>query len=204
MRERCDCCGVPVVGADAAGGKCFICRFCTGLHGDALQQRMMVMRAAGGATGDDVIGVMAIDDAHIACTLEIRVFNDDGTPKREGAELRVKRCPKRWEVYVARALAVDSFPDIGGTIHSALLPYFGKRNTEAVRQDLKHDAVSALVTIDPDIVDIDVTIDGGQVTHGEEIKIEIRKRVNVEPGAMVFGGGEAIPAEVLGRKPAQA
>ncbi len=201
MRDHCPCCGIPVVGA--MGGKCFICRWCTGLHGDALQERMMLMVGAGVATGDDAIGVMAIDDAHIAGTLVIRAFNDDGTPKREGAELRVQRCPKRWEVYVARALAVNVTPDVAGTVHAAMLPHFGGRNTEALRQDLGHDVLSALCTIDPDVVGVDVTIEGDRVRHGAEIKFEIRKRVNVEPGAMVFGGA-AIPAEVLGRKPAQA
>ena len=70
---------------------------------------------------------------------------------------------------------------------------------------LHHDLVQAMMFIDPDIVDIEVNVQR-DVVDPEHLQIVIKKRVNVEPGAVVMpcGTDVEIPTDLLARARAKA
>jgi hypothetical protein len=176
-----------------------MCRECGGTHGDELQERVTRACADGKFTADDALMLMLVDDAHLCGTLAL--VREPGDP---GLGLRVMRCPRPWEVYVSRAFARGESPDLGGVVQRAIAPYFGHRaDDQGALQDLRAEILEALVFLDPDIVDAEIEVKRSTI-RPDELAIAVRKRTNVEPGARVMSPGVEIPAEVYGRKPAQA
>lgn len=230
--NRCECCGVPVgelgcllcVGCPPGG---------VALHGDRLEEFLRELVARGGAPGWQGLAVMATDDAHLCGVLELRkrmhigdcpmtnwprsphdvcVCADAQDPDEErdypeGGDVRdlyVQRCPPPWERYACRAFARGEAPPIGDVVYRAIAQFFGQANTAAVRAAIEREVLTALVFLDPDIVDVRIAVTAPVVRDGGEVRVEITKRTNVEPGAVLLSPTIEIPPEVLARKPAQA
>lgn len=190
---RCGCCGVRAQNPDGhrTVPVCSFCaQLCNGVHGDALQHSVMARVATGRMDAFHAIAVMMLDDGWITRSV---VFK----PAPGGMLIHVIS-PPRWRVVVARAEALGTTPDIESVLEAVLVRRFGEANTEATREAIRCDLRTAMVAIDPDIIDLSVDIAAAMIGPNE-IKIVISKRTNIEPGAMMMPAiaDVEIPADIM-------
>lgn len=203
---RCRCCGAEsrVDGLDAASfrGVCLICReVCDRNHGERLERMIVRKLSIGLIDMWHGIACAMMDDALITGRLLIM----PPLSTERGATLHVMDPPPRWLVVAERAKASGEMVAIGDVVQAALAPYLRKPNVPSVRDAIERDLLAALTTIDTDIVAISCTVKR-DVMDPEHLEIVIKKRINIEPGAVVMPGGETveIPPDLLARARAKA
>ncbi len=210
--KRCECCGVPLGDSITDKPRCYVCRACNGVHGTELEQAAIANVRAGKLSPWSCVALMALDDAHLCGTLALLPRDPVSEPQSDGTtrwvarlDFSVTRTPRPWERYTCRMFAKNERPGISEIVNVAVATHFGRPNTDRVRAEVRREVLDAMIFCDPDIVDIEIVIKGpGDIGPRDEINIEIVKRTNIEPGAVVMVPDVEIPADVLARKPAQA
>lgn len=187
--RACRCCGLPdLVGVRGKVRVCPMCDDCDGLHGDALQARMM-----SGEWLDPYIALARaiIDDAQLTNRI---VFVGEG----EAKHINVPNPPRRWEVMIARALLRNEQPDLHTVMNAVLLPFFGLRASPSVMALLRGELLEALQAFDASIFDVEVSIDV-DVLDRENLQIKVCAKTPAL--GMTFDADSAgvIPPDIMAR-----
>lgn len=215
--DRCECCRAVLDDANP-WPRCVICHdggggsSCAGAHGNDLQRECMPGGALESMPALTRMAISAVDDAWLCGLCEVRTL--DHRPGWFYAY--VSRCPRRWEVFIARRHSVGGEVDRQQLVNVVMLPWHGKPNTDANRLELQAELREALCAADPSVADVEVTVardDGNRDGVSVSIKVVQAATIqavtietaieDVRPG-VVFDSGVAIPADMMARARARA
>lgn len=192
----CRCCGVPLDGAQPVRLQlrvCVMCDRCDGMHGEALEQRIRALVAAGKISGDHGVCRAILDDAQLTGRI---VLSPDG----EGtANALVLDPPERWRVLIARCLCRRELPDVTTVVQSILERWLPANNSTKLLEAIRKDLIGALQLIDPDIMD--VQLEGARDVLDPAhliIKVQAKQPVlGIKLGA--HADPDLIPADIMSR-----
>lgn len=197
---RCRCCGIPVDETRATMRRCPVCDRCDGLHGDALQIRVVQLMTSGRMPWGHALARMMIDDAQIAGRL---VYVPCDHPGRHGHHIAIPNPPKRWEVVVARAICRDEFPDITLMISVILARFIPGRCNRATLDAIAAEIGEAVRMIDPNV--LTVTVDSKRdVLDPSHLIITVQSTTPTIGAVVDVTPGVKIPADIYQRPRGQA
>lgn len=204
---RCRCCGIEPGGRvpfiPVRPDVCVICaQVCDGDHAERLQRKIWRKLSAGMIDVWHAIAASLLDDALITGQLTIIPPHKDA---REPGALLWCECPPRWLVEIGRCAARGELVAIGDVVNAVMAKHMKRPNTQAVRNELALDMREALLAIDRDVIEVEVNVTTDALDP-QHIQLVIKKRVNVEPGAVVVPGAAnvEIPPDMLTRARAKA
>lgn len=183
-----------------------MCDVCDRRHGDELQLQVMALVRAGQITPGRALARMLLDDAHLAGMLEVRTFVDSAVTGGIEVLPWIPVAVPRWRVIVGRALALGELPEIALLVQVTLARFMGLYSTPGVLAELKRDLSDAMSTVDPNVLDVEVTTEMGRIDPGH-LKIIVTTRTAAGPGMVAVAPGAEdveIPADILRRPRGQA
>jgi hypothetical protein len=170
-----------------------LCHICDGRHHNDRYNRLDRLFRSGKMAPFEIMAAAAIEDAWMTGRTEM---TQDGT-------ILIPEAPERWEIALAWVRCTGGQIPVADYAQMAMVPWIGRRNTHAVREEIRHAINRAMCALVPSYRGCTIEAKGHDVTSGE-VEINLQMDDDEIPAAVTLTEGVDVPDDIFLRKHAEA